>query len=111
MSLSGSAFDSSAAFDCVVIQKLLPKLHGSRAKLGPVLKKLWFLCVTPHKVDAATKKDQDKLIADMLKAAEESKAEPLKDIPGGAPYPMSAKKIYRMWRLMIDNGFASFAEA
>ncbi len=33
------------AFDCVVFQKLLPKLHGSRAKLGPVLKKLWFLCV------------------------------------------------------------------
>jgi hypothetical protein len=99
------------AMDCVVFQKLLPKLHGSRAKLGPVLKKLWFLCVTPHKVDAATKEDQDKLIADMLKAAEESKAEPLKDTPDGAPYPLSAEKIYRMWRLMMDNGFASFAEA
>jgi hypothetical protein len=101
----------SGAFDCVVFQKLLPKLHGSRAKLGPVLKKLWFLCVTPHKVDAETKEDQHKLIAAMLKAAEESKAEPLKDIPDGAPYPLSAEKIGRMWRLMMDNGFASFAEA
>jgi 5-methylcytosine-specific restriction protein B len=99
------------AFDCVVFQKLLPKLHGSRAKLGPVLKKLWFLCVTPHKVDAGTKEDRDKLIAATLEAAEESKAEPLKDIPGGAPYPLSAEKIYRMWRLMVDNGFTSFAEA
>jgi hypothetical protein len=99
------------AFDCVVFQKLLPKLHGSRAKLGPVLKKLWFLCVTPHKVDAEAKEGRDKLIAATLKAAEESKAEPLKDIPGGAPYPLSAEKIYRMWRLMVDNGFASFAEA
>lgn len=99
------------AFDCVVFQKLLPKLHGSRAKLGPVLKKLWFLCVTPHKVDAVAKEDQDKLIAATLKAAEESRAEPIKDIPNNAPYPLSAEKIYRMWRLMMDNGFASFAEA
>ncbi len=99
------------AFDCVVFQKLLPKLHGSRAKLGPVLKKLWFLCVTPHKDYAGTKEDRDKLIAATLKAAEESKAEPLKDIPSGAPYPLSAEKISRMWRLLIENGFASFAEA
>ena len=99
------------AFDCVIFQKLLPKLHGSRAKLGPVLKKLWFLCVTPHKVDAETMEARDKLIAATLKAAEESKAEPLKDIPDSAPYPLSAEKIHRMWRLMMDNGFASFAEA
>jgi hypothetical protein len=101
-----------SAFDCVVFQKLLPKLHGSRAKLGPVLKKLWFLCVTPHKVDAETKEDRDKLIAVTLKAAEDSKAEPNKAaLAGGTYYPMSAEKIYRMWRLMMDNGFASFAEA
>jgi hypothetical protein len=89
------------AFDCVVFQKLLPKLHGSRAKLGPVLKKLWFLCVN----DAAGRG------ADALMAAEETKAEPNKDALAGAYYPMSAEKIYRMWRLMMDNGFASFAEA
>jgi hypothetical protein len=99
------------AFDCVVFQKLLPKLHGSRAKLGPVLKKLWFLCVNPHKVDSADNVERETLIAGVLKAAEESKAEPIKDLPSDAPYPMSAEKIYRMWRLMIDNGFASFAEA
>jgi hypothetical protein len=95
------------AFDCVVFQKLLPKLHGSRAKLGPVLKKLWFLCVN----DAAGRG------ADALKAAEEAarstdkKAEPAVDVPDGAPYPLSAEKIGRMWRLLIENGFASFAEA
>jgi hypothetical protein len=55
--------------------------------------------------------DRNKLIAAMLKGAEESKAEPLKDIPDGAPYPLCAEKIGRMWRLMMDNGFASFAEA
>jgi energy-coupling factor transporter ATP-binding protein EcfA2 len=90
------------AFDCVVFQKFLPKLHGSRAKLGPLLKALWFLCV--H--DAAGRG------ADALKAAEESKVEPKKnDIPANAPYPLSAEKICRMWQLLMDNGFASFAEA
>lgn len=99
------------AFDCVVFQKLLPKLHGSRAKLGPVLKKLWILCVTPRKFDEGTKEDRDKLIDDTLQAAKESKVEPLEKIPDGAPYPLSAEKIGRMWRLLIENGFTSFAEA
>jgi energy-coupling factor transporter ATP-binding protein EcfA2 len=97
----------SVAFDCVVFQKFLPKLHGSRARLGPVLKKLWFLCVN----NAAGRG------ADALKGAEEAarstdtKAEPSIVIPEGAPYPLSAQKIARMWRLLIENGFASFAEA
>lgn len=95
------------AFDCVVFQKFMPKLHGSRAKLGPVLKKLWFLCVN----DAAGRG------ADALKEAEEAArstdkmAEPSVVVPAGAPYPLSAEKIGRMWRLLIENGFASFAEA
>jgi hypothetical protein len=55
--------------------------------------------------------------ADALKAAEEAerstdkKAEPSVVVPAGAPYPLSAEKIGRMWRLLIENGFASFAEA
>jgi 5-methylcytosine-specific restriction protein B len=97
----------TGAFDCVVFQKLLPKLHGSRVKLGPVLKKLWFLCVN-DKAGRGT---------DALKAAEEAarstdkKAEPSVLVPADAPYPLSAEKIGRMWRLLIENGFASFAEA
>ena len=95
------------AVDCVVLQKLLPKLHGSRSKLGPVLKKLWFLCVN----DAAGRG------GDALEAAKEAacstdkKAEPTVVVPAGAPYPLSAEKIGRMWRLLNENGFASFAEA
>ena len=95
------------AFDCVVFQKLLPKLHGSRAKLGPVLKKLWFLCVN----------DKDGRGSDALQGAKDAarstdkQAEPSLIIPTGALYPLSAEKIARMWRLLIDNGFASFAEA
>ncbi len=96
-----------SAFDCIVVQKMLPKLHGSKAKLGPLLKKLWFLCVN---------KPADRG-PDALKAAEdasrstEKKDEPSIDVPAGAPYPLSAEKIGRMWRLLNENGFTSFAEA
>jgi hypothetical protein len=38
-------------------------------------------------------------------------AEPILIVPVSAPYPLSAEKIGRMWRLLIENGFASFAEA
>lgn len=95
------------AFDYVVAQKFLPKLHGSRAKLGPLLKKLWFLCVT----------NQERSGRELLEAAElaakstEKQFEPSSVIPSDASFKVSAEKINRMWRLLNDNGFASFAEA
>lgn len=99
-----------AAFDAIVVQKFLPKLHGSRAKLGPLLRKLYALCIEP----AA---EQPRPLAEALKRATESakstapKDEPTTDVPSTARYPVSAEKIARMWRLWRDNGFASFAEA
>ena len=95
------------AFDYVIAQKFLPKLHGSRAKLGPLLKKLWFLCVT----------NQERSGHELLEATEiaakstEKQFEPSTVIPPNASFKISAEKIYRMWRLLNDNGFASFAEA
>jgi 5-methylcytosine-specific restriction protein B len=95
------------AFDCVVLQKLLPKLHGSRAKLGPVLKKLWFLCVN----DTAGRSTEPLKAAEEAARSTDKNAEPSVIVPAGAPYPLSAEKIGRMWRLLSENGFASFAEA
>ena len=95
------------AFDCVVVQKLLPKLHGSRAKLGPVLKKLWFLCVN----DTSGRGEDALQAAEVARLSTDKKSEPSVIVPTGAPYPLSAEKIGRMWRLMIENGFTSFAEA
>jgi 5-methylcytosine-specific restriction protein B len=95
------------AFDCVVLQKLLPKLHGSRSKLGPVLKKLWFLCVN----DPASRGTDALTAAEEAARSTDKKAEPSIVLPAGTPYPLSAEKIGRMWRLLIENGFASFAEA
>lgn len=95
------------AFDCLVAQKFLPKLHGSRAKLGPLLKKLWFLCVA----DVAARGADPLAAAELAAKSTEKLAEPSFTLPAGAPYAVSAEKIGRMWRLLNDNGFASFAEA
>jgi 5-methylcytosine-specific restriction endonuclease McrBC GTP-binding regulatory subunit McrB len=97
----------SGAFDCVIVQKILPKLHGSRTKLGPLLKILWFLCVTSEPT-----RGEDPLNSAMEASRSTDKnAEPSTLIPPDAPYPMSAEKIARMWRMLRDNGFTSFAEA
>jgi hypothetical protein len=95
------------SIDFVVLQKLLPKLHGSRTKLAPVLKQLWFLCITP--IDNRELNYDD---GTMLHSSQSSvQADPSSAIPANAPYPASAEKIARMWKLLHANGFTSFAEA
>jgi 5-methylcytosine-specific restriction protein B len=42
--LSGDGWAFNNAMDAAIMQKLLPKLHGSKKKLGPVLERLEGLC-------------------------------------------------------------------
>jgi len=53
--LSGEDWKFETAMDAAIMQKLLPKLHGSKKKLGPVLETLIELC------DGAYPKSQEKL--------------------------------------------------
>jgi energy-coupling factor transporter ATP-binding protein EcfA2 len=81
--------------DIAIMQKLLPKLHGSRRKLCPVLETLGSFCIT----------GDIKIIKDVFEKADF-------DFNGAnVAYPLSLEKIARMYRGAIDNGFASFAEA
>lgn len=75
--------------DAAIVQKLLPKLHGSRKKLEPVLAQLWKLCFTGANRD--------------LNIAKENVEK--------AQYKESADKIRRMYESATANGFTSFAEA
>ncbi len=77
------------AIDTAILQKLLPKLHGSRKKLVPVLTAMWKLCL---KDGVAKEIDAEYNVADFI-------------------YPESAEKIQRMYHAVVDNGFTSFAEA
>lgn len=77
------------------MRKLLPKLHGSRRKLCPVLEKLGSFCIT----------GDVKIIKDVFEKGDF-------DFDGAKVlYPLSLEKISRMYPGAIDNGFASFAEA
>lgn len=95
------------AFDCVILQKFLPKLHGSRARLAPLLKKLWFLCT----VAPDARVENPLRMAEEAARSSEKQRDPQQAGLANAHYPLSAEKICRMWRLLNENGFTSFAEA
>ncbi|MBQ6068883.1 MAG: hypothetical protein IJK84_05210 [Bacteroidales bacterium] len=77
------------AIDTAILQKLLPKLHGSKKKLVTVLTAMWKLCL---KDGVAKEIDAEYNVADFK-------------------YPESAEKIQRMYHAVVYNGFTSFAEA
>ena len=81
--------------DIAIVQKLLPKLHGSRRKLCPVLETLGSFCVN----------GDVKIITDVFENDAFDYNGP------NVLYPLSLEKIARMHKGAVDNGFASFAEA
>ena len=56
-------WDWAAAMDAQIIQKILPKLHGSKRKIGPLLTALATYCETGDR-DAAVKPLQSDAVAD-----------------------------------------------
>lgn len=110
------------AFDAQVAQKLLPKLHGSRAKLEPILCALGILCFVDRKPNASAGISADRSLSEMASRAmtlEDDSLDPLGVNPDGtcsfkpseAYYPISFEKLTRMLHLVRSNGFTSFAEA
>ena len=81
--------DITDAIDAAIVQKLLPKLHGSQQRLGPVLKKL--------------KELSEKSISVMEDGEQKTKRVPL--------YKLTWEKLERMRVRLGANGFTSFAEA
>lgn len=91
--------------DIAIMQKLLPKLHGSRSKLNTALTTLAKLCV----VDAVGNfngKDEDFRKTYFI---------PFDTLPehllNNIKYKISFEKISRMHKNAIENGFTSYAEA
>ncbi len=90
--------ENDSCMDYAIMQKLLPKLHGSRRKLSDSLKKLAELCCT-----GIESKDIDLKILDK---------DDFNDISDELiKYPVSLEKIYRMYKSAVQNGFTSYAEA
>ncbi len=85
-----SGWSENDIIDAAIMQKLLPKVHGSRRKLEPVLKTLGTLClIEGMKFDDYMSKKESKMVK----------------------YPYSLEKILRMYDNLLSNGFTSYAEA
>lgn len=95
LSVLDSDLKPNQKLDIAIMQKLLPKLHGSRRKLCPVLETLGSFCLSADL----------KIIKDVFDKPDFNFDSP------DVKYPLSLEKISRMYRGAIDNGFASFAEA
>lgn len=83
--------------DIAIMQKLLPKLHGSRRKLVPILKTLGQCCLV-----AANENIEKEVFlkTDFSFISNQT-----------VRYPLTLEKLSRMYNGVIENGFASYAEA
>lgn len=83
--------------DIAIMQKLLPKLHGSRSKLVKILIALSGLCVK-----GITTAEFEKQFDDLYKNNFNTLS---------IKYPISFEKLIRMYKNVLANGFTSYAEA
>ena len=91
------AITDSDCLDIAIMQKLLPKLHGSRSKLVKILIALSGLCV-----EGITKEVFEKQFDDLYKNNFDGITK---------KYPISFEKLIRMYKNVLSNGFTSYAEA
>jgi len=122
--LGGYSDEDSAwfreAMDAVIVQKFLPKLHGSRSKMEGLLWALAWACGS-ERIERYGK-DFAAQVKEAGRAEDEGKYEPKRtwellkeknaDNPAlAAHYPLSFDKVMRMWRKLVRDQFVSFAEA
>ena len=91
--------------DIAIMQKLLPKLHGSRSKLTNSLTTLAKFCVTDALISFEGKDEEFR--RQYFTSFENLPEDKLKTIK----YAISFEKISRMYKNAIENGFTSYAEA
>lgn len=94
--IEGTNWTLSKIIDAAIMQKLLPKVHGSRRKLEPVLKTLGTICL-----------QDGQNIDDFINTKTEINFSDGSKIK----YPLSFEKILRMNQSLTSNGFTSYAEA
>ena len=87
----------SSCLDIAIMQKLLPKLHGSRSKLVKILIALSGLCLEGITLEECEKKFDDYYKNNFVGLS--------------IKYPISFEKIIRMYKNVLANGFTSYAEA
>jgi 5-methylcytosine-specific restriction protein B len=90
--------DRESALDLQILQKILPRLHGSRRRLEPTLVALSHFCFDFTAVVAAPGSPQ------------RMPFDPLSISPVDAKLPRSFAKLARMTKGLRANQFTSFTE-
>ena len=101
----GQSLNNNTKIDIAIMQKLLPKLHGSRKKLVGPLETLAGFCLV--RINESIPDDQNKtktLYQQFISEKRDSAKWEIK-------YSISFEKIERMLKNVIENGFTSYAEA
>ncbi|AYM99377.1 McrB family protein [Chryseobacterium sp. 3008163] len=91
------SFQDKDCLDIAIMQKLLPKLHGSRSKLVKILLSLSVLCLENISYEYF-EKEYDTLYKNNFDGIT-------------VKYPISFEKLTRMYKNVLANGFTSYAEA
>lgn len=86
-----SSISKNESIDIAIMQKLLPKLHGSRSKISKVLDALILLCLKEGQTFSIAKSEE--VLFENIN------------------YPIAFEKLVRMYKNALDNGFTSYAEA
>jgi len=122
--LGGYSDDSNdwfrGAMDAIIVQKVLPKLHGSRSRLEGLLWALAWACGTERTLldgkdfaeqltEAGKAEDDGRYGPEVVWKALQAKS--VDNPAAAARYPLSLDKVMRMWRKLVRDQFASFAEA
>lgn len=97
------------ALDEQILQKMLPKLHGARKRLEPVLIELGAYCAVYRIWEESGNVDLSEANAAIAEAVRTSALPEVQ--PAEIFMPLSHQKISRLLDRVRKNGFASFAEA
>jgi len=90
--------------DIAIMQKLLPKLHGSRNKLVKVLETLAGLCLKNEEKRKSVKTEYLEPFSKNEKTEADFEGDEIR-------YKISFLKLCRMYKAAMENGYASYAEA
>ncbi len=100
----------ATALDHQVLQKILPRIHGARKRVEPLLLKLRSYCQEVHEWEAEGIKNRVGL-RDAVGAAKSFTQVAAAEDAGVPPFlPLSHRKIERMLTKLKSTGFVSFAE-
>lgn len=98
------------SLDIQILQKVLPRIHGSRRRVEACLRSLYAYCTVPHVWSETGIQDSGSIVSTTA-AASLSTVSIESAVAENAFYSRSANKLHRMLLRAIRDGFVNFAEA